>query len=380
MKSKHIAPMAPIALLACASAACAQSSVTLYGVVDTNIEYTTNLPGATPGSSGNRVSMQSGGLSGSRWGLRGTEDLGGGLSALFVLESGFASDTGQSQQGGRLFGRQAYVGLKSTTVGQFTFGRQYTTLFQLLANFEPMAYSTQYEPAAVQTGVNFRSDNTAMYTGTFGPVTAQAHWSFGTGAPSANPTGGGNGEVPGQPRRDSGYGAGVAYMAGPIGATLAFDQYNPSVALGGGAFSSGTVRKAAIAGSYLFGDTVKVMGGYRWGQNKNANGSVALRDDYYWAGVNYQATNALGLSLEYAYQKIKTINSAPSTQANPWQIAFIADYTLSKRTDLYLTTAYARNAGLALDQATVDLNATGYGLATGKNSMVGAAVGIRHKF
>ena len=116
MKSKHIAPIAPIALLACAGAAYAQSSVTLYGVVDTNIEYATNLPGATPGSSGNRVSMQSGGLSGSRWGLRGVEDLGGGLSALFVLESGFASDTGQSQQGSRLFGRQAYVGLKSSLI------------------------------------------------------------------------------------------------------------------------------------------------------------------------------------------------------------------------------------------------------------------------
>ena len=186
--------------------------------------------------------------------------------------------------------------------------------------------------------------------------------------------------MPGQARRDSGYGAGVAYSAGPLGATLAYDQYNPSTPLGGGAFSSGTVRKAALAGSYLVGDVLKIMGGYRWGQNKNANGSVALRDDYFWAGANYQATNALMLSLEYSYQKIKTINSAPSTQANPWQVAFIADYTLSKRTDLYLTTAYARNAGLALDQATVDLNATGYGLAAGKTSMLGAAVGIRHKF
>ncbi|CAJ0790342.1 Outer membrane porin protein [Ralstonia condita] len=377
MKTKHIAP---VALMACAGAAWAQSGVTLYGVVDTNLEYATNLQGPTPGSSGNRIAMQSGGLSGSRWGMRGVEDLGGGLSALFVLESGFASDTGQSQQSGRLFGRQAFVGLKSGTLGQLTLGRQYTTLFQLLANFEPMAYSTQYEPAAVQTGVNFRSDNTAMYTGTFGPVTAQAHWSFGTGAPSASPTGGGNGEVPGQARRDSGYGAGVAYSAGPLGATLAYDQYNPSTPLGGGAFSSGTVRKAAVAGSYLIGDTVKVMGGYRWGQNKNAVGSVALRDDYYWAGVNYQASSAVMLSLEYSYQKITTINSAPSTQANPWQVAFIADYSLSKRTDLYLTTAYARNAGLALDQAGVDLNATGYSLASGKTSMVGAALGIRHKF
>jgi len=377
MKAKHIAATS---LVMCAGTAWGQAGVTLYGVVDTNIEYATNLPGATPGSSANRVSMQGGGLSGSRWGLRGVEDLGGGLSSLFVLESGFTSDTGQLQQGGRLFSRQAYVGLKSSTAGQFTFGRQYTTLFQLLANFQPMAYAPQYEPIVAVLGLDFRSDNTAMYTGSFGPVTAQAHWSFGTGAPSMNPSGGGNGQVPGQARRDSGYGAGVAYFAGPIGATLVYDQYNPSVPLGGGAFSSGTVRKAAVAGSYQFGNTLKVMGGYRWGQNKNVDGSVALRDDYYWAGVNYQATSALGLALDYSYQKLRTINSAPSAQPNPWQVALIADYAFSKRTDLYLTTAYARNAGLALDQATVDANATGYGLATGKTSMLGAAVGIRHKF
>lgn len=134
-----------------------------------------------------------------------------------------------------------------------------------------------------------------------------------------------------------------------------------------------------MAGSYAFG-SAKLMAGYRWGNSKNVNGSVALRDDYYWVGANYQATNALGVSLEYSYQKIKIINSAPSTQSNPWQLAFVADYVLSKRTDLYLTTAYARNAGLALDQAAVDLNATGYGLAAGKTNMFGAAIGIRHKF
>jgi predicted porin len=376
MKTKYIAAAS---LVACASTAWAQSGVTLYGVVDTNVEYATNLPGATPGSSGNRVAMQGGGLSGSRWGLRGVEDLGSGLGALFVLESGFFSNNGQLLQG-RMFSRQAYVGLNSSTAGKFTFGRQYTTLFLQLANFQAMAYAPQYEPILSVLGLNFRSDNTAMYTGTFGPVTAQAHWSFGTGAPSVNPTGGGNGQVPGQARRDSGYGAGVAYFAGPIGATLVYDQYNPSVPTGGGAFSSGSVRKAAVAGSYLFGDALKVMGGYRWGQNKNVNGSVALRDDYYWAGLNYQATNALGLSLEYSYQKIKTINSAPSAQPNPWQLAFVADYNLSKRTALYLSSAYARNAGLTLDQAAVDGNALGYGLAAGKTSMVGVAVGMRHKF
>lgn len=375
-----------LALLGAASEhVLAQQSVTLYGVVDSNVEYVNHFSAIAPnqagfpGSSESRFAMNSGGLSGSRWGMRGVEELGGGLSAVFVLESGFSVDDGKSSQGGRLFGRQAYVGIQSKGAGQFTFGRQYTTLFQLLADFQPTSYATQYEPVTVLTGLNFRSDNMAVYTGTFGPVTAQVHWTFGNGASSVNPSGGGSGEVAGQFRRDSGYGAGAAYSAGPIGATVVYDQYNPSVSLGGGAFGSGTVRKAAVAASYTYGPA-KIMAGYRWGQNKNANGSLALRDDYYWAGASYQATSGLKLSLEYIYQKIKTINSVPPTQSNPWQLAFIADYNLSKRTDLYLTTAYARNAGLALDQAAVDANAAGYGLPAATNNMLGVAVGVRHKF
>ena len=101
-----------------AGVAQAQSSVTLYGVVDANVEYVNHEQNVTaagvaiPGSSGSRLAMQAGGLSSNRWGLRGVEDIGGGLKGLFVLESGFGMDTGTLQQGGRLFGRQAFVGLQ----------------------------------------------------------------------------------------------------------------------------------------------------------------------------------------------------------------------------------------------------------------------------
>ena len=81
----------------------AQSSVTLYGVVDLAVE---RVKGAT-----SLVRLTSGQQQGSRWGLRGVEDLGGGLKASFVLESGFNADAGTSGQGGRLFGRQAFLGL-----------------------------------------------------------------------------------------------------------------------------------------------------------------------------------------------------------------------------------------------------------------------------
>ncbi|AGW92035.1 MULTISPECIES: porin [Cupriavidus] len=374
--------LALAALGAFAGAAQAQSSVTLYGVVDANIEYVSNMSSVTPsaangfatGPSENLFRMSSGGLSGSRWGLRGVEDLGSGLKALFVLESGFGLDNGGMQQGGRLFGRQAYVGLESAQAGRVTFGRQYTSLFDMMANFSPAGYATQYEPVVAQLGLNFRSDNTAKYTGKFGPVTAVAHWSFGNGITAAN-----TGEVPGQFRRDTGYGAGVSWAAGPFGISGAYDQYNPTLNAAGG---TGEVKKAAVAASYAFGPA-KLMAGYRWGMSKAPNDNTILKDNYYWVGGNYQVTPALGLTLAYYYDDVKNFNPAATGATNniknPWQISFIADYNLSKRTDVYLTTAFSKNAGLNFDTSAISF-ANGYFLGTGEDKMIGAAIGIRHKF
>ena len=148
--------LAAAAALACSGGALAQSTVTLYGVVDTNLEYVNHV-GAVPvasnqfnrGPANDVYRMNSGGISGSRWGMRGTEDLGGGLKGLFVLESGFNLDTGTMQQSNRLFGRQAFIGLQKDGIGQISLGRQYTSMFEALANFSPTAYATQYEPVVL---------------------------------------------------------------------------------------------------------------------------------------------------------------------------------------------------------------------------------------
>jgi len=382
--------MAAAALLACSGGAFAQSNVTLYGVADINVEYANHV-GAVPtaanqfnrGLANDVYRMNSGGVSGSRWGLRGSEDLGGGLQALFVLESGFNVDSGTSQQSGRLFGRQAYVGVQKPGIGMVSLGRQYTSMFEALANFSPTAYATQYEPVVLQSGPNFREDNTVKYTGKFGPVTALAHWSFGTGLALPATVGiatpiGGNGEVPGQFRRDTAYGAAVAYQGGPFGVTAGYDQWNPTIGT-----SNGTAKKAVVGASYSIGPA-KIMGGYRWGQNKNAADVVIQRDDFYWIGANYQVTSAIGLTLEYNYDDVKSLFGNTNV-ANPWQIAFVANYAFSKRTDVYLTTAYAKNAGLMMESlATVYANSlslgNSYALGNGQSNMFGAAVGIRHKF
>ncbi len=352
----------------------AQTSVTLYGVLDTNIEYLTNMSPVAPSAANgfatapghSVVRLTSGGLSGSRWGLRGVEDLGAGMKALFVLESGFGVDDGKSTQGGRLFGRQGFVGIDHATVGKFTFGRQYTTLFDALTNFSPMNFAIQYEPLILETGVNFRSDNVAKYTGQFGPITAMAHWTFGNGVA-------GGGEVPGQFRRDAGYGAALSYAANGFGMTVAYDQYNPTLNAAGG---TGTVKKAAVAASYAFGNA-KVTGGYRWGRNTSPTDATLLRDNFYWIGGTYQATSALGLTLAYYYDDAK--NLAGTNIPNPWQVSFLADYNLSKRTDVYLTTAFAKNGGLNFDSSAISF-ANGYFPGSDKNNMFGVALGIRHKF
>ena len=350
----------------------AQSDVTLYGVVDANIEYVTNMSRTTPlqpgfpSQAGNRLALTSGGLSGSRWGLRGVEDLGDGLQAVYVLESGFGVDDGKLTQGGRLFGRQAYIGLQSARLGRITFGRQYTAIFDAFANFSPTRYGSQYEPIAAQLGLDFRSDNTAKYTGNFGPVTATAHWSFGNGVIGA-------GEVPGQFRRDTGYGGSLSYSSGNFGAALAYGQFNPTLTASG---DTGTFRKAGAAASYTIG-TAKLMGGYRWGKDEGPNGATLLRDDYFWVGANYDATTALSLTLAYYYDNVKSL--AGRNVANPWQVSFIANYRLSARTDVYLTTAYTKNAGLNFDTSAISF-ANGYFPGAGKNSMLGVAVGMRHRF
>ncbi|SAK60836.1 outer membrane protein (porin) [Caballeronia ptereochthonis] len=103
-------------------ASLAQSSVTLYGVIDEGFDYTNNVGGHS-----NEL-LASGFAQGSRWGLKGSEDLGGGNKAVFQLENGFDVNNGKLGQSGRMFGRQAYVGLSSSTLGTLTVGRQYDSV------------------------------------------------------------------------------------------------------------------------------------------------------------------------------------------------------------------------------------------------------------
>ena len=131
-----------LAALATVGAAFAQSTVTLYGKIDWTIQNQTQSVAGVKTAIGNSgMQVNSAGLSGSRWGMKGSEDLGGGMKAVFDLQSGFAIDSGASAQGGLLFGRQAYAGL-SGGFGTLTAGRQYSPIDTVWGTYDGQGYTT----------------------------------------------------------------------------------------------------------------------------------------------------------------------------------------------------------------------------------------------
>ena len=142
------------ALSAIAGMAQAQSTVTIYGIVDAHIaSVKTNVAAAAATTIQNptQSKIDSGGLNGSRWGIRVSEDLGGGLAAVDNLESGFDISTGVSQQGGALFGRRANVGLTSTSFGTVTLGRNSSSYDDVSADHTMMGAS-MFDPTNNNVG------------------------------------------------------------------------------------------------------------------------------------------------------------------------------------------------------------------------------------
>src|SRR5690606_16220132 len=169
-----------------AGAAHAQSSVTLYGIVDVGVGGN-KLHDSATGEDDARYGLMSGVQSGSRWGLRGSEDLGNGLRANFQLESGFDPATGQRQQGGRQFGRAAWLGL-SGGFGEIRFGRLPTVGSDIFIFVDP--FGAGYSMAGMQSSFNGastnRADNTVYYVSpSFSGLTGYASYTFNRNGGSA---------------------------------------------------------------------------------------------------------------------------------------------------------------------------------------------------
>ncbi|MBP0630837.1 MULTISPECIES: porin [unclassified Cupriavidus] len=350
------------AMIGCCASANAQSGVTLFGIADAGIEFNNNA-----GRNGDSlVRLVSGNQSGSRWGLRGAEDLGSGLKAVFLLESGFDIDTGNSGQGGRLFGRNAYVGLDSQ-YGSLLLGRQQTGMREFGNIYDPNAIADRYSILSIAPEFGARADNAIKYVGKFGKLTGQAFYSF-----QANGS-----EVAGSNVFGRNFGAFVNYNSGSLALGVAYDDAH----VGTPSNQAPVLRRVSVAGTYAVGDA-KAYAGYRLAKAYDGAmlpGAQAANagSNLYWLGLAYKVTPAFSLTGAAYYQDFR------QTGSDPWQFVLTSDYSLSKRTDLYASVSYALNT----DNSALGVNGFNSGSGTsavlnvqpGKDQ-VGAVMGLRHRF
>lgn len=357
----------------------AQSSVTLYGVIDTGVEYVShaNVAGDSivrmPGITGEFPS---------RWGMRGVEDLGGALKAVFVLESGFNVRAGDSGQGGRLFGRQAFVGLEGPW-GTLSFGRQYTMTYWAMSDADilgPDIYGIGALDAYLPNG---RSDNTIAYKGKFYGVSVGGTYSFGRdSAGTGNSPGQGTcfGPVPGDVSQCREWSAMLKYDGTWFGLATSYDEQRGGTNAAANFFdgvtpfhiaSSGDKDARLQANGYVNVMGVKLGGGWigRRVSSDGADGSV--RSNLFYLDAQYYVTPALALDGE-AYRVIVQQHDTRATMAS-----LRATYFLSKRTAVYGNVAYLWNGARA--RFSVSAGGGGTTPAAGMGQL-GAIIGLRHSF
>jgi predicted porin len=357
-----------------APAAFAQSHVTLYGLISEGYVYTNNVGGKS-------MSELKGNLQqGSRWGMRGTEDLGNGNSALFVLESGFSPDTGTSAQGNRLFGRAAVVGLSNKTWGTVTFGRQADAMSQTLQGYES---AIQIAATGTHIGDNdnlfptARISNSVQYSGQFGGLGVKTVY--------------GSSDRAGAPSDNRSFSIGATWAQGPWALSAALHDLrrpgsstNTAGAVSGdyGAFSpfitsptsgAGVARQttSGAGGSYALAAGTKVSLLFTHTDFKYID-NTGLKLSNYEASVTHFLTTALQVGGGYVFTDGKYDSNGNKPKWH--QLNLAADYFFSKRTDVYLVGLYQKAAG---DAQFAQLFATG---PSDSKSQAQFIAGIRHKF
>ncbi|CAB3797781.1 porin [Pararobbsia alpina] len=390
---KIIKPFFPAAaLILWAGASYAQSSVTLYGIIDTAMIYGNNEGTGQPGVGRPGIEMNSGGISGSRFGFRGTEDLGGGLAAIFDLEDGFSSANGKLSNTNDIFGRQAYVGLRSTQYGTVTLGRRYAYMSEWLSPLSaegigwggnladhPFDNDDMIRHQSVNNSIRFDSVN---YNG----LQAGGMYGFSNEA--------------GQFSNNRVISLGTRYSNGPVSLAAAFEQVDRSASPAdlntSGAESSddsvingGREQIWGAGGKYSFGASSV---GFVWTHSSFNNVTSAygeggtfpigadnnLRFDNFEINGRYFVTHALSLAASYTLTD-GHFDSGTTNLSPKWHEAVAqADYSFSKRTDFYLESLYqvvTGGGGMAL------FNASMFNVPpSANNRQLLLVMGMRHRF
>lgn len=375
--SRHLAPLTVMAgALACASAAQAQqtSSVQLYGVMDAGVEYVNNV---ASGYSLTRVPTNTN-TAPSRLGFRGNEDLGNGLSAVFTLEMGLDPGNGTSNQGGRLFGRQAYVGLKSG-LGTVTLGRLYTMTFWSGLNADIHGGGIYGTGSLDSYLPNARADNALGWMFNQSGWTLGATYSLGRDTVNAGPSPAGT-NCAGESGADSSacreWSLMAKYDTSNWGVALANDRMSGRTvgtapdAVFGGLNSSSKSDNRLIVNGWVKLDQTKIGAGVI---RRSNDGLPARPDSDMWhLGVLQSLTPQMELSAQWVGMRYR---GASAYNANLFSVR--GTYNLSKRTAVYAQTAYISNSSSSA--VSVSGGAPGSNPAAGKGQ-TGFNVGVRHAF
>jgi GBP family porin len=376
----------------------AQDSLTVYGIIDIGLQYTTvNQTRNNVLESNQFFGVSSGVQSGSRFGLRGTHDIGGGFKTVFTLENGFDAGTGAAQQGGRLFGRQSTVGVKHNDIGQLDIGRQINLASNYFLPIDPFIEGF----GQANIGASFGSANTVRYSNML-MLQAQATKSLTIGAGYSFAT-----ELTGIYANNGLCASGICqainqnsqfqtnnnlraitlgaqYSSGPLLLAIAYDQLrgpdnipngppkpNPTAWLAGGAYDFKVIKI-----SFAYGQT---RNGTLNGQPVGAGTTPTspLLDNSLGSGALFLAGAAansmmLGMTLPVgeasilaSVQRLQPQGDAVPNSLTAPQMIYSAAYlyNFSRRTNLYTYASYGNNYAA---------------VQSAQSTAVG--VGIRHQF
>ena len=334
------------------SAVAADTDLTLYGKIDAFAEYDSGS------DLGSRVSFESGGVSGTRWGMKGSTSLAAvapDLKAIFQLEGGVFVNNGRQAQGGRLFGRQGYVGVTGT-FGTLTAGRQYTPILNTVVGFDSFGqgYGSPTNDGQVSTGLDARYDNSLIYaTPSLGGFSASAMVAL-------------DGKT-GRASKDRATALSIDYASGPfeVGAAWQRDDHD--------LMTNGTYQNIFIGGSYKFG-IVKVSGGY--GEVRaTADGLGSARRNEWLLGATVDVTSSGQLWLDFGTGR--TREADPSDRSAAYSIAWMQ--SLTKQARAYVAASVHTNDDGASLVPMGTSSAGNYTINPGETAR-GLAVGFQYDF
>lgn len=375
----------------------AQSSTTLFGVIDEGVRYTSNAGGKR------LFDTVSGVLQGSRWGLQGVEDLGGGTKAIFLMESGFDANTGKNTQGGLPFGRRVYVGLSDEKIGTLTAGRQYDDVVDYPGTFAERGIGGGYvasHPGDIDNFNNgYRTNNAIKYQSpTFGGFRFGALYSLGG--------------VPGAVSRNRIWSVGAGYKFAGLALGAGYiNVRNPNISYFGnssttapsvgsanvsspvysGFVSARTYQVIAGGGSYtlgraVIGATYSHIGFLGLGDTTNSGvnpsgyaGSASFNNEE--VNFRYRFTTAFTVTAAYDFME-SAQTSALRGQNNGaiyQQGALSADYAFSKTTDVYVIAVFQHASGTDSRDRPAVASINGLTPST-SNSQSTVHFGVRHRF